>query len=42
MVSNVRSITPIWGFNSRKLPKRFLCVHQVKKVMETFLIDNQL
>jgi hypothetical protein len=31
-----------WGFSSRKHPRRFLCVHQVKKLLENFLNENQL
>jgi hypothetical protein len=29
---------PFWGPNSNKLPKRFLCVHQMKKLFENLPI----
>ncbi len=25
---------PLWGPNSRKFPRRFLCVHQIKKLLK--------
>ncbi len=27
-------LIPLWGPNSRKLPRRLLCVHRVKKFLE--------
>jgi len=32
----------LWGRSSKKFPRRFLCVHQVKKLFENFLIESQL
>jgi len=26
-----------WGLKSRKLPTKFLCVHQIKKILENLL-----